>query len=607
MQESENKLTETIRLSFSLLTKTERTKFLITTLLQIFLSILDLVGVLLIGAIAALAINGISGKGAGDRVSFVLGILSLDGLNLQTQTVVLGIISSILLVSKTIISFFVTKKTSHFLSRRSAAISNTLFKKLLQSDLNYLRKRSTQKYLFALTSSVQAMVNGILITFSTVFGDLVLTATLIFGMSILDWKISIFTIVFYGLVAIILNKGIKNKYIKLGKAQSDLIVESNSLFLDAINSYRDIVVRNSQSRIISNFSEMRIKLAGYLAEFTLSSNISKYSMEVALVVGSILVCAFEFATQDASRAIATLTVFLASSTRIAPAIMRIQQGLLTVRTTIASTETLTEIVKELGRIEDSLQISNADSNEINEFDPTICISNVDFQYPNDGNFRISNLNLEISSGEFCAFVGPSGGGKSTIVDLILGVINPSKGSITISGKNSSEIFSKFKGKVGYVPQEVNLIDGTLQDNIYFYDLPDLNKLGKALADSQLEDLVDELPEGFLTKVGERGTRLSGGQKQRLGIARALYTEPSLLILDEATSALDGKTESEISKTIHGLKGKKTVIVIAHRLSTVRDADLVVYIDKGMVLAKGTFEQVRALVPDFDKQAKLMNL
>ncbi len=600
-------LSTSLRISFNLLSRKERIKFVLTTLAQVGLSFLDLIGVILIGAIAALAINGISGKGAGNRVSYVLDLFGLSDFNLQFQTIILGTISATLLIFKTVIGYLITKKTSHFLSRRSALISNTLFEKLIFKDLIYLKARSTQQYLFSLTTSVQALVNGILITMSTVLGDLVLTITLIAGMSILDWKMSLFTIIFYGLLAIMLNRKIKNKYIRLGQAQSQLIVSSNALFLDSINSYRDLKVRNVQREVIADFSEKRIKLASYAAEFALSNNISKYSMEVALVFGAILVCGYEFATQDASRAIATLAIFLASSARIAPAIMRIQQGFLTIRSTIASTEVLTEILREFSGKPEVNPVSEKLAFTTRIFEPKVEITNVDFSYPNNSSFQIENFNLSVKIGEFCALVGPSGGGKSTIVDLMLGVIKPHKGEIYISGENPEKIYNSQKGKVGYVPQEVYLIDGSIEENICFFDRPDINKIQQAIKNSQLETLIGELPKGLKTKIGERGTRLSGGQRQRLGIARALYTQPELLILDEATSALDGKTESEISKTIHSLKGKKTVIVIAHRLSTVQDADSIVYIDKGKVIAQGTFQEVRELVPDFDKQAKLMNL
>ena len=229
MRDTKPRMLNSLKMSFNLLSRAERMKFALTSIAQVGLSILDLIGVFLIGAIAALAINGISGKGAGNRVSYLLELVGLDKLNLQTQTVILGSISAILLISKTIFSYYITKKTSHFLSRRSALISNSLFEKLIYKDLIYLRSRSSQQYLFSLTSSVQALVNGILVTFSTLLGDIVLTLTLITGMSLLDWRMSVFTILFYGTLAFAINLKIKNNYTKLGRKLTELEISSNSL------------------------------------------------------------------------------------------------------------------------------------------------------------------------------------------------------------------------------------------------------------------------------------------------------------------------------------------------------------------------------------------
>ena len=191
--------------------------------------------------------------------------------------------------------------------------------------------------------------------------------------------------------------------------------------------------------------------------------------------------------------------------------------------------------------------------------------------------------------------------------MILGVITQSNGKVAISGMPPRVMLRSFPGVTGYVPQEISILESTISENVAFYNEIDEEKVHQALVDAQLSNLISELPEGINTFIGERGTRLSGGQRQRLGIARALYTNPKLLILDEATSALDAKTESEIAKTLKSLRGSKTLIVIAHRLSTVKDADRIIYIDKGEILADGSFNLVRKKVPNFDVQAKLLKL
>jgi ABC-type multidrug transport system fused ATPase/permease subunit len=207
-------------------------------------------------------------------------------------------------------------------------------------------------------------------------------------------------------------------------------------------------------------------------------------------------------------------------------------------------------------------------------------------------------------------VGASGAGKSTIVDIMLGLYLPSSGRVTANGTDIRTILPKWQRSLGLVPQEVYLLDDDLRANIAFGepdDLVDETRLAEAIAGAQLDELVASLPEGLETFVGERGVRLSGGQRQRIGIARALYTRPRLLILDEATSALDNETERRIAETIHALHGSVTIVIVAHRLSTVRNCDQVVLLKDGVVTAVGGFEELQVVSPDFARMVELGNL
>jgi ABC-type multidrug transport system fused ATPase/permease subunit len=339
-------------------------------------------------------------------------------------------------------------------------------------------------------------------------------------------------------------------------------------------------------------------------------NLSKYAFEIALIIASFLIAGIQFALYNSSQAIASLAIFLAASTRIAPAILRIQQSTINLRFGLGTVEkTMGMIDFARSGIHDKL-ISTPKSFDHKDFQSSVDIQDLNFRYEKNGKFEIQNLNLKIIPGSQVAITGSSGAGKTTLVDLILGVFSNDYDSVKISGLAPLSAFSRWPGAVAYVPQNINIMNATIRENIsqgYESDSRDEERVWNSLRVAHLDEFVKSLPLGIDTHVGEFGNQLSGGQRQRLGIARALFTSPKLLILDEATSALDGETESLISQTIRELKGKCTVILIAHRLSSVMNADKVIFMDNGKITAEGTFSEVRKVSPDFEKQVKLMGI
>jgi ABC-type multidrug transport system fused ATPase/permease subunit len=353
-----------------------------------------------------------------------------------------------------------------------------------------------------------------------------------------------------------------------------------------------------------------MELANVTAEISFMPNISKYVMEIAMVIGALSICAVQFVLQDAAHAIAVLSIFLAASTRIAPAILRLQQGAISIKSSLGAATPTLELIESLQHV-NKIESAIDDVDTVHEgFESKIELSGVSLTYPGKTEPALSNIDLTINSGQIVALVGPSGAGKTTLVDVLLGVIPPDFGTVNISGLKSLDAISKWPGAISYVPQDVMIANGSIRDNVgmgYPADSVVDEVVWDALKVAQLEDFVRGLDHGLSSQVGDRGTKISGGQRQRLGIARAMFTKPHLLVLDEATSSLDGETEANISDSINAMKGNVTVLMIAHRLSTVRNADLVVYLENGSIIATGSFENVRNQVPDFDRQAQLMGL
>jgi ABC-type multidrug transport system fused ATPase/permease subunit len=244
------------------------------------------------------------------------------------------------------------------------------------------------------------------------------------------------------------------------------------------------------------------------------------------------------------------------------------------------------------------------------FNSSVKVIGLEFSYNINRKFVLHEMNLDVSPGTHLAITGNSGAGKTTLVDLLLGVLKPTNGNVYISGMDPLLAFQTWPGATAYVPQDIVVVNGTVWDNValgFSYDSSHETYIWDALKLAHLDNHIKSLPEGLLTQVGERGHKLSGGQRQRLGIARALFTKPKLLVLDEATSALDGETEADIAEAIKSLKGSTTVLLIAHRLSSVRNADQVMFMSNGRIEAIGSFETVRKIAPGFDKQANLMGL
>ena len=596
--------------SVDILDRTAKKKILGVILIQIIFGILDLIGVALVGVLGALAITGVSSNSPGDRVASVLQFLHLENQNLQSQATILGLLAATFLISKTVLSIFFVRKTVFFLARRSAAISANLTSKLLSRSLIQVHSKSMQETLFAVTSGVEAISMGVLNTSVLLISDTSLILIMTIGLFVVDPMIAISTLFVFILVAFALYKLLQVRAEELGKYQASITIESSEKILEVLNSYREIVVRNRRSYYAREIGALRMRLANVAAERAFMPNISKYVIEVVVVLGCLGIAGLQFSISTASHAVAVFSVFLAASTRIAPAVLRLQQGALSIRGYMGTAGPTLDLIEELKTLK-PIETSNDEVDTIHEgFLADIELSEVTVTYPGSEQEAVNNVNLTIHQGDIVAIVGPSGAGKTTLIDLLMGVLTPDKGQIRISGKSPLDAISYWPGSIGYVPQDVMISNGSIRENValgFPREVATDELVWEALRIAQLDDFVKELPHELDSQVGDRGTKISGGQRQRLGIARAMFTKPLLLVLDEATSSLDGDTEANISGAIQLMRGNVTVMMIAHRLSTVRDADLVIYMDRGKVIGQGTFSEVRGLIPDFDHQAQLMGL
>ena len=599
------------RKAVNLLSTNDRRKLFLISLFQVLTNILDLIGVGIVGALGALSVQGVESRSPGNRVSVILRFLHIENLSFQTEIAVLGISAAIILIFKTIISALFNRKIIFFLSIKSSKLSGELFSRYISGDLIQVQSRPSQEILYIISEGTKNILVTILATSVALISDLFMLLIMGIGLFIFNAPLALFTIVIFSCVSFLLYKALHLRTRKFGQQMSTLWVQTNEKILELINGYRESVAGNRRSFYLGNIQNLMLNLANTSAELNFQPYISKYIVESASIFCAFALAAFEFATQSAVHAVSTLVVFMAASSRIAPAALRIQQGILTLKSSAGSTETtfsLIDYLKEIPMLVTEIEIK-PDFN-YSDFVPHISIKDVNFRYSTSQHFSLSGVNLEIPEGSSVAIVGPSGAGKTTLVDLILGVLAPSSGEVLLSGKSPLEAFRTWPGAISYLPQDVVVASGTIRSNVglgYENEVITDLRVWEALKLAQLEPMVRSLPNGLETVVGEHGSRLSGGQRQRIGIARALFTKPKLIALDEATSALDGETESAISSAIQNLSGKTTVVIVAHRLSTVRLVDKIVYMEHGKVIATGRFDEVRESVPNFDKQALLMGL
>ena len=596
--------------TLAILDKNDQKKIYAIALTQALLSLFDLVAVLLTGILGSLVVYNVQSKNLEGSIQSIVSFVGLENKSFIEMISVLGIAVTLLLSVKTLASMYFTRKMLNFMGTRGVSISNKLVNKFMHQSLEKANKKTSQEILYSLTTSIDFIVGNMLPTFFFLVADLFLLLTLGITLLVFDFYVSLVTIIYFGLIGYLIYSLMQKKARILGYEYSRLITESNNNVAALVASFREILVSNRQVFFSRKIVSIREPLAYTKAEINFLPYLTKYIIEASIIFGGIIVAILQFTINDAVTAASSTAIFIAAATRIVPAFMRVQQGLIQIRSgegVIAPAFELIETLKDIKVQDYESPLFTVDHDN---FKAEIEIVNLFFSYETNSHFALNNINIKIQPGMKVAVVGPSGSGKSTLFDILLGIIEPKNGQILISGLNPRDAFKRFPGAISYVPQNVFLAASTVRSNIALgWDHIDVKDsyIVEAAQQASIYEFIQNLSNTFETKTGELGSKLSGGQRQRIGIARALLSKPKLMIMDEATSALDGETEQQINRTLKNLGSDVTVIVSAHRLSTIVDSDLVIYMNNGSILAAGKFEEVRAQVPNFDAQANIMGI
>jgi len=504
---------------------------------------------------------------------------------------VLGSAAFAAFVLKGVLSLLYLRWNLGMLLRSEAETSSRLLRAYLRAPYPFHLRRGAADLQKTVHDAVHRIYADSLLGVVGAAADLVVMAAIAVVLVVVEPVAAISAGCYFGLVAVGYQRLIHRRASEAGNALIEQMGRSYQVVQQSVTAIKAVQVGHHQDHFAAELRASKDASAGHLRTLLLLYQAPRYYLEIALIVGLAFMSGVLFSLRPAASATAAMGLFLAAGFRLLPSLNRVLVALSAVRAGLGATQ---QVTADLDELEDLTSLDSAPMEVGKLAFHDLTLDEVYFSYGHEVTI-LDGLSLIVSRGQSVAFVGPSGAGKTTLLDLILGLLEPTSGAILINGQPLGQVREAWQRSIGYVPQETAILDATLRENIAFGldpDQIDEAAVELALKRAELSELVASLPEGLATRLHERGIRLSGGQRQRVGIARALYSQPSVLVLDEATSSLDVETESRITKTVEGLAGELTLLIVTHRLSTVRGCDQIHVLERGRNMAVGTFDELR---------------
>lgn len=533
--------------------------------------------------------------------------LPIIGTLTQTGLVLAVVLICVLMVLKGVLAVAITWWGMRRIAIYEVAIGDRLFRGYINAPwLSRLRRNSADMLQFS-SSGVDSTVNAFVIPGTSLIAEAVTLVAVISTLAIAQPLLALVTLLYMLGLGLGLYFWSAKRSSAAGEAYVTATVRTSRLLLEIVGAMKEVALRNKESEVASVVEASRTRTANARMSMTFLSGIPRYVLEAGLVGGFLVVGGVGFLTGGLGQALSAIALFGLAGFRIAPSVVRAQ----TVLTGMLGAKSyVTRVLAEMADTELAAQAAAPLEDLPVPSDAThIRLDNVVFSYPSADEPALRNISLDIELGTTVAFVGESGSGKSTIVDLVLGLIEPNEGRVLVNDVPLSDMRHAWRERVAYVPQEVALFDATVAQNVAltWSDDFDRDRVQSALERAHLWEVVGNREGGIDAPIGERGLALSGGQRQRLGIARALYTDPLVLVMDEATSALDSRTEAAVTESVAELDGEVTVIVVAHRLATIKHSDRIFFLRQGELVGSGTFDELVFQFPDFAEQAQLAGL
>lgn len=584
---------------YALFSRKDKIRITLLMLFTLFGSLLEVIGVGAIpGFIATIAVPE-----KVTEIGIIKKIIEFLGITSSTELLVwgAGFLVLLFLVKNSYLAFLHYYKLK-FLYNTNVKLSEKLYWEYLHAPYVFHLDRHSSEILRNVKKETQNILNGVLVPLMNIVMRTVMLVGIFLMLLYIEPLLSIITLVVFSFTGWLFVRFTKNKMKAYGKEALYHRKMITLNVMEALGGLKEAKILNREGYFFNKFSfnVVRMALANRFQKYV--ARLPQLVIETITVLGMLgITIILVLQGRDFAVIIPLLALFGMAAVRMMPAIKEIVSDFTNIQYTKFSIDPVYNDIVFLRNTNARIHRDGKYKIETVPFHNVIELQNISYNYPNSETEAVKNINLTIEKGRAVAFVGPTGAGKTTIVDIILGLLQPQKGSILVDGINIQENLLGWQKNVGYIPQFIHLLDDTIRRNIAFglrdEDI-DEERLHNAAKAAQLEDFIQNLPNQLESRVGERGVRLSGGQRQRIGIARALYNNPSVLVMDEATSALDNLTERFFIEALENLRGDRTIIIIAHRLTTVKNCDQLHFMKDGIIKASGTYDELLGTTEEF---------
>lgn len=565
----------------------DKTKLPWIVFLFLAVSVIDVIGVGLMGPFVALIIDPELTQN-----EFIQGIIRFSGFSLSVNSVIilLSIFLILIFFFKSIAGILILRLIMNFAFKQQIRLRAKLMRSY--QSLPYIRyvERNSAEYVYAIQNLVSIFTGRIVIVGLKTISDIIVSVAIILVLAWKDINLLITLLALISVVAFIFDRVISKKIQTSGKSANVASTKLVKAVNEGIEGMKELRILGKAEYFENVVSRQAIEYANNMKRSEIMTNIPRYlieSMVVFFLASAIIVQLIM--DSNLLDLVPTLAMFAVASIKLIPSANSISSGITQLR---FNRNTVSLLFKDMQTFDEELCDTFSDTEDI-QFEE-LNLQSITYQYPNSSGQVIKSISLNIKKGEAIGLIGQSGSGKTTLIDIILGLLTPQEGSILVNGKRIDEFKKNWQSRIAYLPQQVLILDDTLKNNIAIGEVEaeiDIDRLYDAIYRARLSKVVDKLPKGVESILGERGISFSGGQRQRVALARAIYNQRDILVMDEATSSLDEVTEKEVTDEIKSLKGDLTMIIITHRLNTLRYCDRIYRIDDGKIIEETTYKKL----------------